>query len=130
MKVVAAIVLMLATMMLTAPAPAAGADEDAARSFGECVVRGGEVRRVGDDIACRHITSYTMRTYYKATTACGEEVEAEIWDEIRSGTVTYAFGSHRTVALPEVGETWPDSLSTPIPCLDNGSQTPQLESRL
>lgn len=118
LRSIAAIALVLATMTLTAPA-GRGA-EDAARSFPGCVIRGGEVRRVGDNIACRHVTSYTMRTYYTATTACGEEVEAEIWDEIRAGTVTFAFGAHQTVDLPEVGETWPDSLSTPIPCLDDG----------
>ena len=111
-------ILLVLMMIVSLLASAAG--EEAARSFPECVIRGGEIRRDGEDIACRHITSYSMRTYLSGKTTCGEDVQYEIWDDIRFGTVTYAFAPHRTVQLPEVGETWRESSATPIPCLDNG----------
>ena len=119
MRLITVILVMVALSALTTPVT--GASEDAAQSFPECVLRGGEIRRDGDDIACRHITSYTMRTYLSGTTTCGEEVQYEIWDEIRSGTVTYFLAPHRAVELPEVGETWPEASATPLSCLDNDS---------
>ena len=114
---------LIAAMMIMMPIacgePVANAeDAEPARSFAACVARGGNVRRSGDEFLCRHITSYTMRTYLSGTTTCGEEVQYEIWDEIRSGTVTFAFAPQRVVQLPEVGETWRETSATPIPCVD------------
>lgn len=115
-------VAIVATLMLwmMVVSPALSASDEPAQSFAECVARGGEVRLIENDIRCRHITSYTMRTYLSGNTECGEDVQFEIWEEISYGTVTYAFTPHRVVELPEVGELWPEASSTPIPCLDDG----------
>lgn len=116
---IAAILMVVSSAFGTPKASAE--DVEPARSFAACVARGGDVRRSGDDLLCRHITSSTMRTYLSGTTACGEEVQYEIWDEIRTGTVTSAFAPQRVVELPEVGETWPQASATPIPCADPGA---------
>lgn len=112
---------MIAVVLVGVVTPGTATSDEPSRSFAECVLGGGDIRRVDDDLSCRHIVSWTMRTYLTGTTACGEDVEYEIWDEVRSGTVTWFFASRPTVTLPEIGETWPAVSATPIPCVEGDS---------
>lgn len=119
MRRAAIVAVMLVMMFSPVGVGEASAEDDAARTFIACVARSGDVRRSGDDLLCRHITSTTMRTYLAGTTACSEEVQYEIWQEIRSGTVTFAFHPGRVILLPEDEGTWPEALATPVSCLDD-----------
>lgn len=121
MRVVRVVVMLVTLMaaMVSIHLPTVAADEDVPRSFAACVLQGGRVRQIHDDLSCRLVTAYTMRTYLSGTTTCGEEVQYEIWGEVRYGAVTFLFDPARVVELPEIRDDNVEGATQPIPCLDD-----------
>ena len=87
-------------------------------TFSECVFALGNVRLLDGDMTCRYVRLSDIRIYGTAETACGEQVDIEIWDVTRDGVLTYAIAPAKTQALPEIGVDWASWTSTPMACLD------------
>lgn len=94
------------------------ATDDLPRTFGECVLQGGDVRRIDGELTCRLIRSYDFRVYGTGTNECGDLVDIEIWGETRTGVVTYFLALGRTVELPEIGGESMALPEDPSACLE------------
>ena len=92
------------------------ASHETPRTFGACVLAGGNVSLRGGWPSCVMIETGYDRIYGSVTCEDGDQVPFEIWVERRTATVTFLLRPGRTIDREDGGIDDPNAvLATPAP---------------